>query len=130
MQTQGALSDDRRITFVQSEPKGWHHSAWDVADVDTVGIGNMQMQRADYTKGWGVGRHVLGSNYFQYVCDVWGSYWEYSADIDCVSPGSEWRRGSHAPEHSVYLWGPDVPDYFSKNTSSREAQVDVFTALS
>jgi catechol 2,3-dioxygenase-like lactoylglutathione lyase family enzyme len=109
-------SDHHLIAFAQGESKGWHHSAWDVADVDMVGIGKMQMQRGGYTKGWGVGRHVLGSNYFQYVRDPWGSYWEYSADIDFVSPGSEWPCGNHPPEDSLYLWGPDVPDYFFENT--------------
>jgi len=28
---------------------------------------------AGYAEGWGVGRHVLGSNYFYYVRDPWGS---------------------------------------------------------
>ncbi|WP_434666728.1 VOC family protein [Paraburkholderia sp. A3BS-1L] len=109
-------SDHHLIAFAQGDAKGWHHSAWDVPDVDVVGIGKMQMQQAGYTQGWGVGRHVLGSNYFQYVRDPWGSYWEYSADIDFVPPGFEWPSGDHAPENSLYLWGPDVPAYFFENT--------------
>ncbi|WP_322062388.1 VOC family protein [Paraburkholderia sp. J63] len=109
-------SDHHLIAFAQGEAKGWHHSAWDVADVDTVGIGKMQMAQAGYVEGWGVGRHVLGSNYFQYVRDPWGAYWEYSADIDFVPPGFEWPCGDHAPENSLYLWGPDVPAYFFENT--------------
>lgn len=109
-------SDHHLIAFAQGEAKGWHHSAWAVPDVDAVGLGKMQMLGAGYAQGWGVGRHVLGSNYFQYVRDPWGSYWEYSADIDFVSPGSGWPCGNHPPEDSLYLWGPDVPDYFFENT--------------
>lgn len=109
-------SDHHLIAFAQGDAKGWHHSAWDVQDVDTVGVGKMQMLQAGYAQGWGVGRHVLGSNYFQYVRDPWGSYWEYSADIDFVPPGFEWPCGDHAPENSLYLWGPDVPAYFFENT--------------
>jgi catechol 2,3-dioxygenase-like lactoylglutathione lyase family enzyme len=109
-------SDHHLIAFAQGDAKGWHHSAWDVPDVDTVGVGKMQMQQAGYAEGWGVGRHVLGSNYFQYVRDPWGSFWEYSADIDFVPPGFEWPTGEHAPENSLYLWGPDVPGYFFENT--------------
>jgi catechol 2,3-dioxygenase-like lactoylglutathione lyase family enzyme len=109
-------SDHHLVAFAQGKAKGWHHSAWDVPTVDDVGLGKMQMQHAGYPKGWGVGRHVLGSNYFQYVRDPWGSFWEYSADIDYVGSGTEWPAGNHPPEDSLYLWGPDVPDYFFENT--------------
>ncbi|CAE6822177.1 VOC family protein [Paraburkholderia domus] len=115
-------SDHHLIAFAQGAAKGWHHSAWDVPSVDEVGVGKMQMRRAGYVQGWGVGRHVLGSNYFQYVRDSWGSYWEYSADIDFVSPGSEWPCGNHPPEDSLYLWGPDVPDYFFENTEQESTR--------
>lgn len=111
-------SDHHMVAFAQGSAKGWHHSAWDVPTVDEVGLGKMQMAHAGYKEGWGVGRHVLGSNYFQYVRDPWGSYWEYSADIDYVGAGTEWPRGNHPPEDSLYLWGPDVPDYFFENTEA------------
>jgi catechol 2,3-dioxygenase-like lactoylglutathione lyase family enzyme len=111
-------SDHHLIAFAQGSARGWHHSAWDVPTVDEVGLGKMQMAHAGYKAGWGVGRHVLGSNYFQYVRDPWGSYWEYSADIDYVGAGTEWPTGNHPPEDSLYLWGPDVPEYFFENTEA------------
>ena len=114
-------SDHHLIAFAKSHAKGWHHVAWDVASMDEVGIGASQMAVAGYTRGWGTGRHVLGSNYFHYVQDPWGSFSEYSADIDFVSAGSEWQGGNFPPEDSLYLWGPDVPDYFIFNTEGREA---------
>lgn len=111
-------SDHHLVAFAQGAAKGWHHSAWDVPTIEDVGLGKMQMQRAGYVDGWGVGRHVLGSNYFQYVRDPWGSFWEYSADIDYVGAGVEWPSGNHPPEDSLYLWGPDVPGYFFENTEA------------
>jgi len=111
-------SDHHLIAFAQGAAKGWHHSAWDVETIEEVGLGKMQMQQAGYVEGWGVGRHVLGSNYFQYVRDPWGSFWEYSADIDYVGAGTEWPAGNHPPEDSLYLWGPDVPAYFFENTEA------------
>lgn len=108
-------SDHHLIAFAHGATKGWHHSAWDVADVEQVGRDKMQMERAGYVDGWGVGRHVLGSNYFQYVRDPWGSFWEYSVDIDYVGVGVEWPGGNHPPEDSLYLWGPAVPAYFFEN---------------
>ncbi len=53
-----------------------------------------------------------------YVRDPWGSFWEYSADIDYVGAGTEWPGGNHPPEDSLYLWGPDVPAYFFENAET------------
>lgn len=113
-------SDHHLVAFVQSSSKGWHHSAWDVPTMDDVGRGKMQMKRAGYADGWGVGRHVLGSNHFQYVRDPWGSFLEYSANMDFVPPGVEWRSADHPPEDSLYLWGPDVPTFFIRNNEAEE----------
>ncbi|WP_158935609.1 VOC family protein [Burkholderia sp. S171] len=115
-------SDHHLVAFAKSTARGWHHAAWDVPNVNTVGLGASQMAAAGYTEGWGTGRHVLGSNYFHYVQDPWGSFCEYSADIDFVSAGYEWPAGDFAPEDSLYLWGPSLPGNFIHNT---EAPADV-----
>ena len=111
-------SDHHLVAFAKSSARGWHHAAWDVDDVNRVGEGAAQMAAAGFTKGWGTGRHVLGSNYFHYVEDPWGSFCEYSADIDFVSAGHAWPAGDFAPEDSLYLWGPPVPDNFIRNTEA------------
>lgn len=95
--------------------RGFHHSSWCVPSVDAVGLGMRQMTKAGYPDGWGVGRHFLGSNYFRYVKDPWGSYAEYSADIDFVKAGDEWPAANHPTEDSLYIWGPDVPEGFINN---------------
>ncbi len=61
--------DHHLLAFAKSESKGFHHCAWDVDKLDDVGRGAATMQAAGYKKGWGTGRHVLGSNYFYYVQD-------------------------------------------------------------
>jgi catechol 2,3-dioxygenase-like lactoylglutathione lyase family enzyme len=111
-------SDHHLVAFAKSSARGWHHAAWDVDNVNLVGEGASQMAAAGYTKGWGTGRHVLGSNYFHYVEDPWGSFCEYSADIDFVSAGHVWPAGDFAPEDSLYLWGPAVPGNFIHNTEA------------
>jgi len=111
-------SDHHLIAFGRSEAKGWHHSSWDVPDLEHVGRGASQMAAAGYAKGWGTGRHVLGSNYFHYVQDPWGSFAEYSADIDFIPAGGAWDGGDWPPEDSFYLWGPDIPDYFLVNSEA------------
>jgi len=73
------------------------------------------MRAAGFTEGWGVGRHVLGSNYFYYVRDPWGSHAEYSADIDFVPADLDWPATDHHPEDSLYVWGPAMPETFVTN---------------
>ena len=69
-----------------------------MSGIDDIGLGAMHMAGKGYSKGWGLGRHVLGSNYFHYVRDPWGSYAEYSCDIDYIPAEQNWQAGSHAPE--------------------------------
>lgn len=113
-------SDHHLVAFAKSTAPGLHHSSWDVGSVDQVGWGAEWMRAHGYSKGWGVGRHALGSNYFYYVRDPWGSYAEYSFDIDFVPADVDWPATDHAPEDSFYLWGPPVPDEFVINHEAPE----------
>lgn len=108
-------SDHHLLALVASSGRGFHHVSWDVRSVQEVGLGSSQMMRAGYKKGWGVGRHVLGANYFYYATDPWGSHCEYSADIDFIPADCDWPAADHEQEDSFYLWGPDTPDDFAKN---------------
>jgi catechol 2,3-dioxygenase-like lactoylglutathione lyase family enzyme len=108
-------SDHHLLALVGSTHRGMHHTSWDVGSFQEVGLGSAQMFRAGYKQGWGVGRHVLGGNYFYYARDPWGSYCEYSADIDYIPADCEWPSAQHAPEDSFYLWGPDVPPELVQN---------------
>jgi catechol 2,3-dioxygenase-like lactoylglutathione lyase family enzyme len=112
-------SDHHLLAFVKSNGPGLHHTSWDVGCLDDVGEGSEQLRNAGYADGWGVGRHVLGSNYFYYAKDPWGSFAEYSYDIDFVSPQIDWKSGDYAPEDSFYLWGPAVPEWFVLNTEQQ-----------
>ena len=108
-------SDHHLVAFAKSHAPGLHHSSWDVGNADEVGSGMEQMRNAGWGKGWGVGRHVLGSNFFNYVEDPWGSFCEYSAGIDFIPPDLDWPAADHPPEDSLYVWGPAVPDNFITN---------------
>lgn len=108
-------SDHHLVAYAKAPQPGLHHTAWDVGSVDAVGCGSEQMRNAGYGLGWGVGRHVLGSNYFYYVRDPWGSYAEYSFDIDFVPHDLDWLAADHPPHDSLYVWGPAVPDDFITN---------------
>jgi catechol 2,3-dioxygenase-like lactoylglutathione lyase family enzyme len=108
-------SDHHMIAFVKSDGPGLHHLSWDVPSINDIGIGAMQMADKGFAAGWGLGRHVLGSNYFHYVRDPWGSYAEYSSDIDYIPVDHDWRAADHPPEDSFYVWGPTPPPDFAFN---------------
>jgi catechol 2,3-dioxygenase len=108
-------SDHHVIAFVKAEGPGMHHLSWDVPSINHIGLGAMQMADKGFIAGWGLGRHVLGSNYFHYVRDPWGSYSEYSSDVDYIPVDHDWKSGDHPPEDSFYVWGPTPPPEFAIN---------------
>ena len=100
-------SDHHMIAFAHSNAPGFHHlSAGTSAASTRSASGAMHMLGHGYDKGWGLGRHVLGSNFFHYVRDPWGSFAEYSADIDYVPVDCDWKAGDHPPEEFVLRLGP------------------------
>jgi catechol 2,3-dioxygenase-like lactoylglutathione lyase family enzyme len=108
-------SDHHVLAFVKADGPGLHHVSWDVPSINDIGLGAMQMAARGFTAGWGLGRHVLGSNYFHYVRDPWGSYCEYSSDVDYIPADHDWKSGDHPPEDSFYVWGPTPPADFAFN---------------
>lgn len=111
-------SDHHLLAFAKSDGPGLHHTSWVVRGIDELGLAKNQMLAAGYQYGWGVGRHVLGSNYFYYSRDPWGSFTEFSYDIDFVPVDVDWPAADHPPEDSFYLWGPDAPEDFVVNNET------------
>lgn len=114
--THGAhTSDHHLLAFAKSHGPGLHHTSWTVDYLDDVGLGMEQMRAAGYDMGWGVGRHVIGSNYFYYARDPWGSFSEFSYDIDFIDSKTDWPATDYPGEDSMNLWGAPLPDYFIAN---------------
>jgi catechol 2,3-dioxygenase-like lactoylglutathione lyase family enzyme len=108
-------SDHHILAFAKSEGPGLHHLSWDVPSIDDIGLGAMHMLGKGFDRGWGLGRHVLGSNFFHYVRDPWGSYSEYSCDIDFIPHDFDWDAKDNDAEDSFYVWGPNTPEDFTFN---------------
>src|SRR5262249_60363551 len=53
-------SDHHMLAFAKSEGPGYHHSSWDVASIDEVGIGTATMQVSGYARAWGPGGERIG----------------------------------------------------------------------
>jgi len=87
------------------------HVAFEVVDLDAVEMGQQVMYAKRYRHAWGVGRHLLGSQIFDYWRDPWGQKHEHYADGDLFD--SKQPAGYHVLDRAgLYQWGPDLPDDF------------------
>lgn len=109
-------SDHHLLALATSDGSALHHLSWDVPTVEDVALGMMRLQAAGYHDGWGVGRHVLGSNYFYYARDPWGSFCELSAQMDFIPAQLDWKAADHPAEDGLFLWGPPIFPGFLENS--------------
>ena len=87
------------------------HVAFEVVDLDAVEMGQQVLLANRYRHAWGVGRHLLGSQIFDYWRDPWGQKHEHYADGDLFDSAQE--PGYHLLDRKgLYQWGPDLPDDF------------------
>ena len=106
-------TDHHNIGLISSPATVFHHSSWQVNDVDEIGRGAHHLLSEDPDRSvWGLGRHFLGSNFFWYFRDPAGNYAEYFADLDQIGDEVEWVTRDWDPGKSLYAWGPPVPPDF------------------
>jgi catechol 2,3-dioxygenase-like lactoylglutathione lyase family enzyme len=87
------------------------HVAFEVVDLDAVEMGQQVLMARRYRHAWGVGRHLLGSQIFDYWRDPWGQKHEHYADGDLFDVNVP--AGYHILDRAgLYQWGPDLPDDF------------------
>jgi catechol 2,3-dioxygenase-like lactoylglutathione lyase family enzyme len=109
-----AGGDHHMLAFAKSSHTGMHHMSFEVGDIDEIEIGAQNLLRAGYKDGFGLGRHIGGSNYFHYVRDPWNSLMEYFWDIDIIpEDDSGWVPMNVPPEQVLAVWAnaPPPPDF-------------------
>ena len=75
--------DHHTLFCVLNERAGLNHMSFEVPDVDAVFMDHEYLARlGKYEHMWGVGRHLLGSQVYDYWCDPWGRVHERWADTD------------------------------------------------
>ncbi|HKM64534.1 MAG TPA: VOC family protein [Acidisphaera sp.] len=108
----GATPSDHHTLFVCLGPGAdIDHAAFEVIDLDAVEVGQQVLKAGGYRHAWGVGRHLLGSQIFDYWRDPWGLKHEHYADGDLFD--AHQPTGYHKLDREgLYQWGPDLPDDF------------------
>jgi catechol 2,3-dioxygenase-like lactoylglutathione lyase family enzyme len=106
----GETPTDHHTLFLAQAPSGpgFNHAAFEVADLDDLMLGHQRLKEAGRHAEWGVGRHILGSQVFDYWRDPWGHTLEHWTDGDLFTAAD----GSNIATLQDLLgvqWGPAAP---------------------
>lgn len=104
-------ADHHTLVFASGPDDVYDHAAFEALDLDAIALGGEWLQRQGWVQNWGIGRHVLGSQVFNYHFDPSGFSVEHYADGD-VFDASYPTRYHESGKAGLYQWGPDLPDHF------------------
>jgi hypothetical protein len=109
---------DHHVFFCLNHPKtGLNHLSFEVQDIDDVCVGHDYLQHSGkYEHMWGIGRHVLGSQVYDYWSDPWGRVHEHWADSDRLNLANGSNLVS-VEEALVSQWGEAPPEKFINHAS-------------
>jgi catechol 2,3-dioxygenase-like lactoylglutathione lyase family enzyme len=126
---QGSLAVDHHTLALHLGPgTGYVHSAYQVTDLDSMAAGGEYLAERGYRRSWGIGRHIQGSQLFDYWRDPDHFMLEHFADGDLFSCDLEpgWAPMSAS---GLAQWGPPVTrDFLGANPSPAKLR-EVMTAL-
>lgn len=101
-------ADHHTVVLAQNFAAGCMHTAYETFDLDSVGQGAQHLRSKGWDHFWGIGRHILGSQIFDYWKDPCGDELEHYADGDMFT--ADHPTGYHALElGSLWAWGDDTP---------------------
>jgi catechol 2,3-dioxygenase-like lactoylglutathione lyase family enzyme len=106
-------ADHHTLALAQGFVPTYSHSAYELIDADAVGMGQRVLREQGWTHAWGIGRHILGSQIFDYWQDPWGDKHEHYCDGDLFT--SEMPTGVfNVSREAMAQWGPTMPRSFTK----------------
>lgn len=106
-------ADHHTLALTLNFVAGVGHCAYEVVDADAVGMGQRVMRARGWTHAWGIGRHILGSQIFDYWQDPWGDKHEHYCDGDVFTAATP--TGVYpVSREAMAQWGPAMPKSFTK----------------
>lgn len=116
-------ADHHTLAMALGPSNRYVHSAYQVCDLDALAAGGQFLKERDYQRSWGIGRHIQGSQIFDYWRDPDGFLVEHFADgdmFDCtLEPG--WAPFTAS---GLAQWGPPVTkDFLGTNPKAMPREV-------
>jgi catechol 2,3-dioxygenase-like lactoylglutathione lyase family enzyme len=103
-----APADHHTLLLIDMGEAKLGHVAWEVADFDDLMAGHDHLARSgEYRSYWGIGRHVLGGQVFDYWKDPFGFTVEHWTDSDLLT--ADVPAASHHILAALSQWGPPPP---------------------
>ena len=104
-------ADHHTLALALGINAGYSHSAYELVDVDAIGMGQRVLRDNGWRHAWGIGRHILGSQIFDYWSDPWGCHHEHYCDGDVFT--ADVPLGIHAFSGAAMAqWGQKMPASF------------------
>lgn len=104
-------TDHHTLAIFPGEKTDIHHCSFEVEDLDALWLGNQHLARGGHTHHWGIGRHILGSQLFDYWFDPDGNRIEHYTDGDVMNE-SHVAGALEATDDALALWAPETPAGF------------------
>ena len=98
-------ADHHTLAMVLGPANRYVHSAYQVADLDALAAGGEYLRERGYQRSWGIGRHIQGSQIFDYWRDPDGFLVEHYADGDYSTRPSS-PAGRRCRLSGLAQWGP------------------------
>ena len=125
-------ADHHTLAMTLGPTNRYVHSAYQVSDIDALAAGGQYLLDRGYYRSWGIGRHIEGSQIFDYWRDPDGFLVEHFTDgdmFDCtLEPGWSVMTAS-----GLAQWGPPASaDFIGANPRRPETFRELrgfFTAL-
>src|SRR5579863_3919911 len=111
-------ADHHTLAMILQPRTGYVHSAYELTDLDEVAASGEYLRERGHRHAWGLGRHIQGSQIFDYWRDPDKAMFEHYADgdvFDCtVEPG--WAPLSRS---GLAQWGPKATAEFTGTNDPR-----------
>ena len=113
-------TDHHTLAMALGPSNRYVHSAYQVSDLDALAAGGEYLREHGYHRSWGIGRHIQGSQIFDYWRDPDGFLVEHFSDGDLfdntLEPG--WAPMTAS---GLAQWGPPATKDFLGITPGRES---------
>ena len=126
----GTPTDHHTLAMALGPANRYVHSAYQVSDLDALAAGGEYLREQGYFRSWGIGRHIQGSQLFDYWRDPDGFLVEHFADGDMFDDTVETGWAPFTAS-GLAQWGPPATkDFLGLDPKhAREEVGAVVTAL-